>query len=249
MSVATASVEAPASTVEVIGRLAVVEGELTTVTAERAGEVFTASEPGVGRPADEVVTIPLLGERVVVTTRDDAVCTGYWLGVISGDRARPGDRARRVLEYDGLMTVLILGETMQEVRVKPEQVEASKVVSGRRAEERERRLLGSLLDEVLAHRVTRREHEAWRERLVECAHQEADDREWCPDFDDFMADMGLPRRTRDYDLKVTLPEMTLYFTREGTDAENAGKDITRDDILEAIKPEIDTCGWEAAEDY
>lgn len=97
--------------------------------------------------------------------------------------------------------------------------------------------------------MTRREHEAWRERLVECAHQEADDREWCPDFDDFMADMGLPRRTRDYDLKVTLPEMTLYFTREGTDAENAGKDITRDDILEAIKPEIDTCGWEASEDY
>ena len=54
--------------------------------------------------------------------------------------------------------------------------------------------MGALLTEARAHHATRSDHEAWRDQIVAEAHGEADDREWCGEFDDFMARVGLPRK-------------------------------------------------------
>ncbi|HLS46851.1 MAG TPA: hypothetical protein VK045_15595 [Ornithinicoccus sp.] len=53
--------EAPAWSIDLVGRPAVVDEEITTVTALRGTEVFTASEPGTGREAETVVVLPVTG--------------------------------------------------------------------------------------------------------------------------------------------------------------------------------------------
>lgn len=40
------------------------------------------------------------------------------------------------------------------------------------------------------------------DRIVERAHQEAEDRGWCSEFDDIMDDLGLPRRSRTYQVRT-----------------------------------------------
>lgn len=59
------------------------------------------------------------------------------------------------------------------------------------------------LEGKLAHQAR------WRGRLVDRLHEEANDRSYCSDFDDIMAELGLPRRKFDYDVSV---EVTFSFT-------------------------------------
>jgi len=71
--------------------------------------------------------------------------------------------------------------------------DARQVVTGR-ASEGERAAMVALLEQARAHAATVQTHSQWVDNLVEGAHSEANDREWCEEFDDFMDRMGLPRK-------------------------------------------------------
>jgi len=230
----TMTSEAPAWSVDLVGRPAAVDREITTVTALRGNEVFTDREPGRGRDEGEVVALPVTGEFVHIDAGEAEVARGYWLG-LAEQTTRVGDE----------ITVLLLAASIvREVTVRLELVEARRVVSGR-ATDGERAAMGALLAEARAHRRTRRDHAAWLDRLTEEAHTEADDRDWCGDFDDFMARVGLARRTRDYDLRVEVTA-TVYLTRNANSGEEAIDALTCEDVREAL-----SCGdikWEAEPD-
>lgn len=63
-------------------------------------------------------------------------------------------------------------------------------------------LVRALAGEAVLRRSDRDDHEAWKARLVEVAHDEANARDWCSDFDDLLDRLDLPRRVRDYTLDV-----------------------------------------------
>ncbi len=228
----TVSVESPTSSVDLVGRPAVLKdgGVMTTVTAVRGFDVFTAREPGQARPGGDVVTLPVVGELV----DDGDAVRGYWLGLLE-------DAA---VCADGRLEASVLsGSEVRTVSVEPSRVDARRVVTGR-ATEGERAAMSALLAEARAHRRTQQAHQARIDRLVEDAHEWADDNSLCTRFDDFMDEHSLPRRSRDYDLRVEV-RATVYLTRTGTDADNAAESLTREDVFAAIS--ADDISWDAEE--
>ena len=91
-----------------------------------------------------------------------------------------------------------------------------------------------------------RDHEAWRDRLVSEAHSEADDRQWCGEFDDFMDRVGLPRRSREYDLEVEV-SATVRVTLTATSEEEATDALTRENVWAALGE--DNITWDVSEVY
>ena len=233
----TMAAEAPVWSIDLVGRPAVVNHEMTTVTALRGTEVFTALEPGIGREAESVVMLPVTGEFVeiaeVMPSRE--AVKGYWLG--------PVESGGRVHET---FSVLVLSESKVQRLVMPvAKADARQLVKGR-ASEGERAAMGALLTEARAHNCTRRDHEAWRDRLVSEAHSEADDRQWCGEFDDFMDRVGLPRRSREYDLEVEV-SATVRVTLTATSEEEATDALTREDVWAALGE--DNITWDVSEVY
>ena len=233
----TMAAEAPVWSIDLVGRPAVVDHEMTIVTALRGTEVFTAREPGIGREAESVVMLPVTGEFVEIAEvmpSGEAV-KGYWLG--------PVETGGRVHET---FSVLVLSESKVQRLVMPvAKADARQLVKGR-ASEGERAAMGALLTEARAHNCTRRDHEAWCDRLVSEAHSEADDRQWCGEFDDFMARVGLPRRSRDYDLEVEV-SATVRVTLTATSEEEATDALTREDVWAALGE--DNITWDVSEVY
>lgn len=165
----TMTAEAPVWGVDLVGRPAVFDGQMTTVTEVRGGEVFTAAEPGRTLSEDDVVTLPVTGEFVEINDDSQAeVVRGFWLG--------PVYEAERVGEQ--LTALVLVGATVRQVTVRPPLAEARRVVTSRAAEAA-RDAMAALLGEVRAHQCTHREHHVWVDRLVADAHSQADDRGWC----------------------------------------------------------------------
>lgn len=71
----------------------------------------------------------------------------------------------------------------------------------------------------------------WRDRLIEETHERAEDHDYCSEFDDFMRGLGLPGRTRDYDVLVS---MTLTITKSAGTADDAMRDVEASDIRYAL---------------
>lgn len=233
----TVSVDAP-TTIDLVGRPALDPNRvLTTVTAVRGSEVFTAQEPGRSRLGSEVVALPVTGERVVGIEGEEGARV-YWLGLVQ-------EPIGAFVAADGVLTVyLLIGGAVREVKVQPGIVDARRTVTGRASED-ERAAMDALLTEARAHHCTRTEHNRRMDHLVAEAHQEADEQEWCEQFDDFMARNGLPRRTRSYDLRVTV-SATLYVQRDAASAEAALESLDRADVLAVLGH--DDFEWEAEED-
>jgi len=80
----TMTSEAPVWSIDLLGRPAVVDHEMTTVTALRGSAVFTAHEPGTGRQAEAVVMLPVTGEFVEMpdVMPGGETVKGYWLGPV-----------------------------------------------------------------------------------------------------------------------------------------------------------------------
>lgn len=231
----TMAAEAPAWSIDLVGRPAVVDEEITTVTALRGTEVFTASEPGTGREAETVVVLPVTGEFVEMPDVIPSGVKGYWLG--------PVETGRHVRET---FAVLVLsGATVHRLVMPVAKADARQLVTGR-ATEGERAAMGVLLTQVRAHDCTRREHEAWRDRLVAEAHEEADDREWCGEFDDFMDRVGLPRRSRDHILEVEV-SATVRVVLNATSEEEARDAVTREEVWSALAE--DNITWDVGSVY
>ena len=77
-------------------------------------------------------------------------------------------------------------------------------------------------------------------------HSEADDRQWCGEFDDFMDRVGLPRRSREYDLEVEV-SATVRVTLTATSEEEATDALTREDVWAALGE--DNITWDVSEVY
>ena len=233
----TMAAEAPVWSIDLVGRPAVVDHEITTVTALRGTEVFTAREPGTGREAETVVMLPVTGEFVEMpeVMPGNETVKGYWLG--------PVEAGTRV--HETFSVFVLAGSTVRRLVLPVTKADARQLVKGR-ATEGERAALGALLTEARAHNCTRRDHEAWRDRLVSEAHSEADDRQWCGEFDDFMDRVGLPRRSRDYDLEVEV-SATVRVTLTATSEDEAIDALTREDVWAALGE--DNITWDVSEVY
>lgn len=99
-------------------------------------------------------------------------------------------------------------------------------------------ILRALAVEAVARHRQMRDHRAWIDQLVCAAHEAADDRDWCSDFDDLMDGLGLPRRTRDYDVRVRFTASVLVNVT-ATSIDDATEQITTDDVRQALQAQ----GW------
>lgn len=233
----TMATEAPAWSIDLVGRPAVVDREITTVTALRGTEVFTALEAGTGRDAETVVMLPVTGEFVEMpdVMPEGETVKGYWLG--------PVEQVTRV--HETFSVFVLAGSTIHRLVMPVSGADARRLVKGR-ATEGERAAMGALLAEARAHHCTRRDHDSWRDRLVEEAHSEADDRLWCGEFDDFMDRVGLPRRSREHDLEVEV-SATVRVTLTATSEDEARAALTRGDVWAALGE--DNISWDVSDVY
>ncbi len=69
-------------------------------------------------------------------------------------------------------------------------------------------------------------------RIVEAAHRLADEHDWCSVFDDFCEEHGLPLRTRDYTVSVSVT-LSLELVQNARSADHLRSDII-DDIVSEI---------------
>ncbi|MEV8027423.1 hypothetical protein [Cellulosimicrobium funkei] len=99
MTTTTETTTAPAPTwsIDLIGRPALRDGAMTTITAVRGEHIYTADIPGVAHAATELVPLPVLGEHVRTTTGT----VGYWIGRID-DEPVPAGIVRALLLSDEL---------------------------------------------------------------------------------------------------------------------------------------------------
>lgn len=218
-------VDAPVSSVDLIGRpvFVVADQRVTEIASTRGEAVFTADDPFRQVSGSEVVALPVLGE-FLRTWNGSREVNGHWLGLTREGAA------------EGRLEALVMeGSQVQRVTFEPGNVDARRVVTGR-ASEGERAVMAAALAEALAHEQTRQAHEQWIARLVQDAHTEADSRDWCGDFDEFMERAGLPRRSQEYVLRVEVTA-TVYVTRAGVSDEAAIDSLTNQEVLNLMSAE------------
>lgn len=95
-------------------------------------------------------------------------------------------------------------------------------------------LVWALRDEAVLRRRMRDDHQAWKDRLVELAHDEANKRGWCSEFDDLLGSLDLPGRVREFDFEVTFTS-AVTVTVEGTNADDAGERIDAVTVIETLR--------------
>lgn len=84
-----------------------------------------------------------------------------------------------------------------------------------------------------AQRLLREQHE-WRDSAVRQAHEWADDNNLCSTFDDFMEEIGLPRREREYAVLVQV-EASVTVNVTAASEEDAERLVSRDQVIAAIE--------------
>ena len=226
---ATTITDAPTSDIALIGRLAIDEGVVSTVTAVRDANVFTARAPSQERPATAIIALPLLGESV----RISAFTTGFWIGLV--------DEPTEIAPDWHLRAYVLVGAEIRTVRVEQQKIDARHSVQGT-ASQPEIVAMTALLRSIRNHEQTRREHQEKLDSLVRAAHQEADDRDWCDEFDDIIERHGLPRRVREFPLRLEVTAV-VYLTASGPTYEDALESISDRQVWDAM--EEDDIVWTA----
>jgi hypothetical protein len=205
------------------GRTGCREG--STVVAPLGG-VDDSGALQIGPPADgagagEVIPLPKPGEVVWLTGQgEEETCRGVWVGQPSeaASATTPAELAARVL-VDGQLRVM---------RGPACRFDARRVVlDGGEVPQTEMRAglaqLAALLDQQAA------EHQTWREEMAAAAHEKAEANDLCGVFDAFMADWGLPGRTRTWAVCVDTSEsVTLYV--QANSQEEAENSVTADQV-------------------
>jgi hypothetical protein len=170
------------------------------------------------------VALPWAGELVVLPT-PTGVVQGYWIGLYTHDAQPVQGRVRvRVLS----------GGNVVEQDVAADALAADRIVSGQQADGAVAGAVQALAGAYRMAEVRRLEEQRWRQRLTEAAHEEADERGWCSEFDDFMEQAGLERRSRNYACRVRV-WATVTVCVEAGSAENAERQMDRATVLPYVE--------------
>jgi len=190
------------------------------------GQARCAVAAGVSADLAEVIPLPMMGERVEVATEQGMV-VGVWVQRIT----TPGSHLD---ERNGFVTaLLVVGGELRQMRCQAGEWDARRTVR-EQPDPPLRDVLALLLAEQAASRDQLVTHEAWRDNLVAEAHDWATREDLCGRFDDFMSEMGLPGRSRDYSVAVEVT-FTVYVSVSAVDAEDAEEMVSRQDVADAIR--------------
>jgi chromosome segregation ATPase len=91
--------------------------------------------------------------------------------------------------------------------------------------------------------------ETWKDRLIQAAHEEANSRDWCEDFDEWMESNGLRGRTHDYNVQVRVTA-TITVSLESRSADTAVNAVNTDRVKEALRDitwDYQDIDWDAEE--
>lgn len=214
--------EVPTDRSDLIGRLAWRQdaGVLTSVIAATEATTRTADAPGGDLPRSEVVVLPALGEAVIVAD-DGAQVEGTWLGLL--DEYYPGANAE---------VLLVCGGEVTTATVALEACDARAVVTAPATPGAEP-LLGALLATARSAHRTAQLAQQRVDELITDAHTYADDHSLCSAFDDFLEDHGFPRRTREFELTVSVTA-TIYLTRTAENADDAIESVLTSEVMERL---------------
>lgn len=80
----------------------------------------------------------------------------------------------------------------------------------------------------------RAEHAEFKTRITDRLHELANDERWCSTFDDEMEEFGLPRRTQNWNVDISLDDsLTIQVQANSESAAEAA--VTREKVEEAIR--------------
>ncbi|MCO7221555.1 hypothetical protein [Klenkia sp. PcliD-1-E] len=169
----------------------------------------------------EVVPLPKPGEVVWLTGQgEEETCRGVWVGTLREAPAAtvPAELSARVL-VDGQLRMMrgpACRFDARRVVLGDGEVPPAEMLAGLAQ-------LSTLLDQQAA------EHQSWREEMAAAAHEKAEAHDLCGVFDAFMADWGLPGRTRTWAVCVDTSEsVTLYV--QANSQEEAENSVTSDQV-------------------
>lgn len=83
-----------------------------------------------------------------------------------------------------------------------------------------------------------REAQEWKQRLIVAAHEEANKRDYCSDFDDFMEENGLPRRQYEFEVQVnvqTIANETITIRVTAESADDAREDVDNNRVADEYR--------------
>lgn len=229
MTVVDTQTTAPASARErMVGRTALLEDGSSARIDSATVDTLTLGEPAYRTvPLDgaQVQAIfPAPGELVHPSVMDAVGAEGYWLGY---EPSRTG----------GLGACVLLGKDGQVARHQVPSVAAvdarSVVVAEDTAAEATAAACAAVLSLNTLITAERRERLEFVDRLVEVAHREADERDWCSDFDDILQDLGLPRRQHEYRVRVRFSGY-VDIERTAESFDDAAENIGSEDVLDNL---------------
>lgn len=167
--------------------------------------------------ADEV---PQVGAEVRVESAHGPF-SGRYLGAMSG----------KVLLVTELGMVVVVPFVSRTVVCEPATVDPAVALMAQ-----------ALAREAVQRRQDNDKHATWVTRLVDMAHTEANDRGWCSEFDDLMDELGLPRRSREYEVRARFSgEVSITVT--ATSEDEATQIVDAGDVRAALAGQ----GWDAFE--
>lgn len=200
------------------------EGVAGSVDAEVSRERYAWGD-------DSSVLLPVVGELVRVARRTSGgVVEGRWLGLVRSPDCSAGVTARLLVSGDGVVLVPARADRMGHEETVLSAAPACEPGEALRA----------LWAELERAADVARAHEVFVDRLTEAAHEEADSREWCSDFDDFMERMGLARRSQSYRVEVTV-SATVYV--DACSESDARDEISAELIAQVLGAPADG-GWD-----
>ena len=216
-------------------------GQMRVVVESPEGgpiRVAPSNNPSAVADAPDAIVLPVIGEPVSV---DGAV--GVWLGAVPGDvssgqitawllaGAIAREMSRPAAQWD--VRECVTGASQSQ--------EVSSLVALANALEQAHLLRGDLERQRLAHA-------RWREGLVEDLHAEADRRDFCSDFDDWMSDHDMPGRSREWSVAVDVTKR-IYVTVSASNVDDACEAVDSYMVREALRfVDVDGDDWETDED-
>ena len=210
-----------------------------TVASDDEGAVTDSLGRSFARSA--VLAPPAVGDRVRVYCPNGEAVVGYWLGFEELPSTEGAMMLANIfIEASGSAErrhVNILNTERGVCRM-PHNVTSVELV---------RELVRELASSADLVRSTQEASQARIDSIVEGLFEEAQERDWCSEFDDFMERMGLPARQREFELRVEVP-VTVYVTVTANNYDDAVEDVDSVMVWDALtRSDLDMSSAEISE--